>query len=233
MTEHGTPSHRARHSRGARRGTRSRARSTFRGSRSALGLVALAFVAVAGAGVAGGALLAGGSTPEVAAPASAPPPDPVVADAMADVALGAKPTMIGRVDTVVSGDELTATVAGSRPMPIRVLGLAADAVGAPGRPGACGGQAALDHASSMMAGQTVTLVPDPTQSEFDDRGRRLAYVVLRTQLSYTDAALDAGVSRADTSRPLWYAPVFAKEQAAAAAAGRGIWGAPCRVAPPG
>ena len=61
----------------------------------------------------------------------------------------------------------------------------------------------------------VTLVPDPTLPELDERGARLAYVVIHSQLNYTDAVLSDGIGRADTSRPLWYAAVFAPEQSGA------------------
>ena len=229
MNDVGPPSHRAgRHAHRGRRPARPDGRG---GTAGLIGLAALALVAVGGAGVAGGAMLGGsGTAPAPVASAGPPAPPPAVSDALADAALGAKPTMIGRVTAVSAGDEVTAEVAG-RSMPIRVLGIAAPAVAGPGRAAECGGAAALEHARTMMAGQMVTLVPDPTQPEFDDRGRRLAYVVLRSQLSYTDAALTAGVSRADTTRPLWYSDVFTREQDVAARAGRGIWGAPCRLTP--
>ena len=35
----------------------------------------------------------------------------------------------------------------------------------------------------------------------------------------------------ECSRKLWYAPVFAREQAEAAKADRGIWGSPCDATP--
>ena len=95
----------------------------------------------------------------------------------------------------------------------------------------CGANAALPFADQRLSGQTVTLVPDPTVPEVDDQGRRLAYVVLPSQLNYTDAALQAGVVSADTDRKLWYAPVFAREQSEAADAKRGLWGPPCRATP--
>ena len=86
-------------------------------------------------------------------------------------------------------------------------------------------------ADSRLTGQAVTLVPDPAVPDRDERGARLAYVVLRSQLNYTDAALLGGIGRADTARPLTYAEVFTREQGTAVAAERGIWGAPCNAAP--
>lgn len=78
-----------------------------------------------------------------------------------------------------------------------------------------------------LSGQTVTLVPDPTIEEFDADGRRPAYVVLRTQQSYTDQALLTGVARADTVRSLWYGDIFVAEQDTARSRGVGLWGPPC------
>jgi micrococcal nuclease len=135
--------------------------------------------------------------------------------------------MLADVTRVVTGDEIVVRV-GTTEIPVRVLGLDTPA---PAATTECGGREALEYADRRLSGQTVTLVPDPTQPEFDDQGHRLSYVVLRSQLSYTDAALMDGIGRADTSRPLWYAPVFAQEQGRAAAARVGIWGVPCEERP--
>ena len=66
-------------------------------------------------------------------------------------------------------------------------------------------------------------------TEFDDAGRRFAYVVLGTQQNYTDLALLEGITRWDTSRAFTYGQVFAREEATARAGSLGIWGAPCRT----
>jgi micrococcal nuclease len=141
------------------------------------------------------------------------------------------PTMLGEVVRVDSGDEVVVRVDGTE-QTVAVLGITAPRLAGPERTTAeCGAKEALTFADDRLSGQTVTLVPDPTVPETDDRGRRLAYVVLPSQLNYTDAALQAGVVVADTSRPLWYAPVFAREQSDAVAANRGLWGPPCDATP--
>jgi endonuclease YncB( thermonuclease family) len=141
------------------------------------------------------------------------------------------PTMFGDVVRVDSGDEIVVRVDGQE-QTVAVLGITAPRLAGPERTTAeCGAKAALTFADDRLSGQTVTLVPDPTVPETDDQGRRLAYVVLPSQLNYTDAALQAGVAAADTSRKLWYAPVFAREQSEAADADRGMWGAPCNATP--
>ncbi|NMO92368.1 thermonuclease family protein [Actinomycetospora sp. TBRC 11914] len=141
------------------------------------------------------------------------------------------PTLLGQVVRVDSGDEVMVRVDGAD-QPIAILGITAPRPAGPQRTtGECGAAAALRFADQRLSGQTVTLVPDPTVPELDDHGRRLAYVVLSSQLNFTDAALLAGVVTAETDRPLWYAPVFAREQAQAVADGVGLWGAPCRATP--
>lgn len=216
----------ARHGRHARRRARPSARVV------ALAVAALALIAV---GVAAGYVLgSAGSTGATAAPDPTPVAGPAPSPVTAASGLPGRPTMIGEVTRVVAGDEVLVRSSGSD-VRVRVLGLDTPEPMSPSPGGAttaaCGSREALQFADERLSGQAVTLVPDPTLPENDDRGRRLAYVVLRSQLNYTDAALLAGIGRADTSLPLWYADVFAREQRTAVDADRGIWGAPCRVTP--
>jgi endonuclease YncB( thermonuclease family) len=222
-------SHEARPHRHARR------RTVLSGRVVALGVAALALVAVGLAtgyvlGAAGSSDTAGGADSSAPHAAPAPAPSPVTAAS----GLPSRPAMIGEVTRVVSGDEVVVRSADSD-MRVRILGLATPEPmsASPGGSSTaeCGSREALEFADGRLTGQAVTLVPDPTQPELDDRGRRLAYVVLRSQLNYTDDALLAGIGRADTSMPLWYADVFAREQRTAVDGGRGIWGPPCRTTP--
>ena len=227
---------RDRHARHARPGARGGS-----GRAGTVGAVALGVAALLGVGVLAGVLLAPHlGVPEASTGLGTAPPPP--ASSAASVGAGAatattatseaaRPTLLARVTRVDTGDEITVDVAG-RPARVRILGLDAPDAMAAGRTEAeCGADEALRFAEDRLAGQTVTLVPDPTVPELDDRGRRLAHVVLRSQLSYTDAALLAGVARVDTSRPLWYGEVFAREQREAVTAERGLWGDPCRETP--
>lgn len=174
--------------------------------------------------VAGRMTAPGPRTVPVAAPEAGPSP-------VSAAPAVSHPTMFGEVVRVDSGDEIVVRVDGQE-QTVAVLGITAPRLTGPQRTTAeCGAKAALTFADDRLSGQTVTLVPDPTVPETDDQGRRLAYVVLPTQLNFTDAALQAGVVTADTSRKLWYAPVFAREQSEAADADRGIWGAPCNATP--
>ena len=204
-------------------------------SRVPLLLAVLAGLVLLAAGVVAGRMTAPASAPAAAAPVATAP---VVAPAAGAVPAPAPavppvshPTMFGEVVRVDSGDEIMVRVGGTD-RTVAILGITAPRSAAPERTTAeCGAAAALTFADQRLSGQTVTLVPDPTVPEVDDQGRRLAYVVLPSQLNYTDAALQAGVVAADTSRTLWYAPVFAREQTEAVDDGRGLWGAPCRATP--
>ncbi|GAA4822183.1 hypothetical protein GCM10023201_05070 [Actinomycetospora corticicola] len=188
--------------------------------------IALGAVALVALGVVVGLLVAP-RAPEVTVPA----PSTVVTSPVSSAPASSHPTMLGQVVRVDSGDEVVVRVGDSEAV-VAVLGISAPrSAGAQRATGECGAAEALRFADRTLSGQTVTLVPDPTVPEVDDAGRRLAYVVLPSQLSYTDAALLAGVVAADTTRRLWYAPVFAREQAEAVADDRGIWGAPCRAEP--
>jgi endonuclease YncB( thermonuclease family) len=190
---------------------------------------------------AGGLLVGRATSSPASSPAAAPardgtaaspaPGSAIAAPAAATGALPSRPTMLADVTRVVTGDQIVVRV-GATEIPVRVLGIdTPDPAATAGGAGQCGSREALEYAGRRLSGQTVTLVPDPTQPEFDDQGHRLSYVVLHSQLSYTDAVLMDGIGRADTSRPLWYAPVFAQEQGRAAAARVGIWGAPCEARP--
>lgn len=198
------------------------------GSRGLLG-VALAAVALLVVGAVGGYLAAGAGTGE---PIAAPAPRPTSSTSTSPETTAGHPTLLGQVTRVASGDLIMVQV-GAAEESVRVLGLDTPDLGtAPGSATVqCGSREALAYADARLTGQMVTLVPDPTLPERDERGARLAYVVLRSQLNYTDAALNDGIGRADTSRPLWYADVFAGEQAGAERAGRGIWGEPCDEEP--
>lgn len=201
-------------------------------SRAGLGVLLAAVALAVVAGGAGFALGRGGAD-EPASPSGSR--TAATASSTGPAAPGAAsgpPTLMGQVSRVASGDEIMVRV-GEVEEPVRVLGLdTPDLATEPGAAAArCGSREALAFADSRLTGQTVTLVPDPTGPERDERGTRLAYVVLRSQLNYTDAALNEGVGRADTSRPLWYADVFAREQADAVRAERGIWGEPCNTTP--
>lgn len=182
-------------------------------SRTRLALVSILVLGVLGLGIIVGLVLA---PREVSAVAAASAPSPF------------RPTMIGQVVAVRDGSTITVQV-GDRPVDVVILGLDTPDPASPGRPAQCGAGSAAAYAADTLTGQVVTLVPDPSVAEFDAEGRRQAYVVLRSQASYTDLALSDGIGRHSTSPTAWYDAVFAREEATARDSGAGIWGAPCRA----
>ena len=195
--------------------------------RLALGVLALAVVLAVGVGV--GLLLKGTGSGAQAGVSPAGGSSPAVASTSASDLPGS-PTMVARVVGVESGDVVSVEAA-YQVFSVRVLGIDAPDPASAAGPAQCGSDAAIAYATDTLRGQTVTLVPDPSLPETDDQGRRLFYVVMRSQLSYTDAALMAGVARVDTSRPAMYSDVFMQEQTKAAEEAKGIWGLPCRARP--
>lgn len=125
-------------------------------------------------------------------------------------------TLYGRVLDVTDPATVVVDVAG-RPVTVGVVGL--DAATVP----PCAMSDSLSFARRTLRDQTVTLVPDPT---LPAASRPRAYVVLGTQLSYTDAAIRAGWAPAAGAAQ--YQAVFDGEQRAAQSAGIGMWGPPCR-----
>lgn len=204
------------------------ARRSGRGSRGAVVGAAVGGVVLLGGLFAAGLTVGRSTVPTGPVAVSGGPPTVSTASS---AALPSRPTMLAQITRVVTGDEVVARV-GTSDTTVRVLGLdTPDPASIGDTETECGSREALEYADRMLSGQMVTLVPDPTLPEFDDQDRRLSYVVLRTQLSYTDAALMDGIGRADTSRPLWYADVFAREQEGAVDGRVGIWGAPCEARP--
>ena len=124
------------------------------------------------------------------------------------------PTLYGVVVEVLDPGLVVVEVQAQQ-LPIRVLGV--DTSQTPG----CAADDSLDFARETLLDQRVTLVPDPTLPPSADRA---AYVVLASQLSYTDAAIQAGWASAGVGL---YRPVFLDEQRAAQDAERGMWGPPC------
>ena len=87
---------------------------------------------------------------------------------------------------------------------------------------ACAAPGALAFAHRTLDRQQVTLVPDPTVAPTP---KRQAYVVLTTQLSYTDALIGAGW--AVPAGTALYRPGFDQARLAAQDAEVGMYGSAC------
>jgi hypothetical protein len=172
-----------------------------------IGLVALLALALLATAI---AAMAGGPSTEASPPAPATgPPAP-------EEPTG-PPTLYGNVVGVPSPATVVVDLRGTQ-VTVDVIGLDDAAIPACARP------ASQAFARNTLSGRTVTLVPDPTLPPVAPGTR--AYVVLDTQLSYTDAMIRAGAAPA--AGPAQYRAFFDTEQRDAQDAGVGMWGPPCR-----
>jgi endonuclease YncB( thermonuclease family) len=176
-----------------------------RRTRLLIGLVALLALALLAIGI---AAVTTGPASEASPPAPAAGP-PAPADPTGP------PTLYGNVVGVPSPGTVVVDVRGTQ-VTVDVVGIDDAAIPACARP------ASQAFARTTLSGRTVTLVPDPTLPPA--QGTR-AYVVLDTQLSYTDAAIGAGAAPA--AGPSQYRAVFDTEQRKAQTDGVGMWGPPC------
>ena len=161
----------------------------------------------------------------VAACTAAQPGETGTAGSPASLPAGSSATVVRVVDgdTVhVRGDQLGEVT-------VRVLGIDTPETVKPGSSVACGGPEASAHAHQVLDGTSVTVVPDPSQDQFDRYGRTLAYLELPDGSDYSVATVAAGYARTDISdrHPVAKADELAAAQTQAQQAHTGIWGRPC------
>ena len=128
------------------------------------------------------------------------------------------------VERVVDGDTLIATV-GGRSETVRLIGIDTPESVAPTRPVQCfGPEASLHLAELLPAGASITLVRDVEARDIYDR--LLGYVVRSRDGLFVNLELVAAGYAAALNYPPndHYADVFARAEADAVAAGRGLWG---------
>ncbi|MGH2990077.1 MAG: thermonuclease family protein [Solirubrobacterales bacterium] len=139
-----------------------------------------------------------------------PPPEAPARDAVADVV------------RVVDGDTIEVSV-GGRIEDVRYIGVDTPESVTPGEPVECFGREAGRFNERLVAGREVRLRFDAERR--DDYGRLLAYVYAGPRL------VNAELVRRGFARTLTIAPndsradLFARLEAAAGRAGRGLWGA--------
>lgn len=129
----------------------------------------------------------------------------------------------GRVAAVVDGDTIkVATAAGD--VRVRIIGINTPEIGRDGRASECYAEQARDYLDRLAYGRTVNLSPDPSQADTDKYGRQLRHVYL-DGVSIALTELQAGVGAEYTyDKPYAGQGDYRAAQAAAQAAGRGLWG---------
>jgi micrococcal nuclease len=139
----------------------------------------------------------------------------------------------GTVARVVDGDTVQVRVRGFDTV-VRLIGIDTPETRHPSRPVECWGPEATARARALMpVGARVRLEADPSQDVRDRYGRLLAHVYTghRTGAASVNRALVAsGAARVYVygSVPFRYVDAFRRAERAARAAGRGLWGPPCR-----
>jgi len=126
------------------------------------------------------------------------------------------------VISVVDGDTVIARLRGGAVEKIRLLGVDTPEVVDPRKPVQCFGHVASDFTKSQLTGKRVSLELDAEQR--DKYGRLLAYVILDGH-RYNDELLERGYARFLVIPPNGsHARAMLREELAARAAGRGLWG---------
>jgi micrococcal nuclease len=144
---------------------------------------------------------------------------------------GAQTVLTGTVSRVIDGDTVRVVSRGFE-TPVRLLGIDTPETRAPGTPVQCWGPRATAAMRRLAPpGARVRLVTDPGQDTRDRYGRLLAYVYRPgMRASVNLVMVRTGNARAyvyDRERPPRYADAYARAQAAARRARRGLWGPPC------
>lgn len=141
--------------------------------------------------------------------------------------------LTGTIARVVDGDTVHVRVRGFDTV-VRLIGVDTPETRHPTRPVECWGPQATSRAEALLpTGAPVRLVTDPSQDTRDRYDRLLAYIYTGDRdgaASVNRALVAAGAGRAYVygGVPFRYAPAFTRAEAAARAAGRGLWGPPCR-----
>jgi micrococcal nuclease len=139
---------------------------------------------------------------------------------------GARATR-ARVTRVIDGDTIAVSIDGGDERSVRLLGIDTPETHRPGTPIECGGpEASASMERLAPSGTHVALEPDPSQDRADRYGRLLAYVRLPDGRLAEEAQLAAGWATVYVfaGHPVSRDPAFRHAQAAAEAAGRGVWG---------
>jgi micrococcal nuclease len=167
------------------------------------------------------------STTTPSLPTPQPTPSPSTATTARPAATPAS------VVSVIDGDTIRVRVAG-RLETVRLIGIDAPETGSGRTVVECFNQQATDYLRSRLAGTAIELTTDPTQDLRDRYGRLLAYVWLADGALVNEAIVAGGYAHEYTyDMPYEYQGRIRRAEAAARAAGRGLWSPnACPATPP-
>ena len=124
---------------------------------------------------------------------------------------------------VEDGDTIEVQEPNGSKQVIRLIGVDTPETVKPNTPVQCFGEEASMHTKAVMNGAKVRLAPDPDDSDTDKYGRLLRYVYLSDGTLYNEQLVQQGYGFAYTVFNFSKIDEFKADQAAAKAAGLGLW----------
>jgi micrococcal nuclease len=136
---------------------------------------------------------------------------------------GTTSTSSYRITHIVDGDTVD-ILRGEVKERLRLIGVNSPESVDPRRPVECFGKEASKHAAALLAGQSVSVVPDPSQGSRDKYGRTLAYIFLSDGTNFNELMIRDGYAYEYTyDKPYRYQDLFKIAEREAKAAERGLW----------
>lgn len=133
-------------------------------------------------------------------------------------------TKLYEVSDVVDGDTFKVRVEG-RSLTVRMLGMNTPETVDPRKAPECYGKEASDETKSLLDGEKVRLVHNPNRETHDKYGRELLYVYRDDGMFVNEFLVKGGFAREYTvGKPYEFQAEFRADEAAAKAAGKGLWG---------
>ena len=129
-----------------------------------------------------------------------------------------------KIEKVVDGDTVNVLIDGKNEK-VRIIGINTPETVDPRKPVECFGREASDRAKSILSGQTVKLVDDPTQDNRDKYGRLLRYVFLTDGTDFGLQMINQGYAYEYTyDIPYKYQTEYKAAQKEAEKSKLGLWG---------
>jgi micrococcal nuclease len=127
------------------------------------------------------------------------------------------------VTHISDGDTIQVRTPSSKEETVRLLGVDTPEVKDPRKPVQCFGQAASNYTKQHLAGASVRLEPDPTNTDRDKYGRWLRYVYLPDGTLFNAQLIRQGYAFAYVVFPFTHLDEFRQLEAEARTANRGLW----------
>lgn len=127
------------------------------------------------------------------------------------------------VSRFVDGDTIVVKMNG-KDQKIRMIGVDTPETHKPNTPVQCYGPAAANYTKTTLTGKSFRLVSDKLSTNYDRYGRLLRYIYLTDGTNFNQSLISGGYGFYYPYFPFEKSDAFATAQAAAQAAGKGVWG---------